>query len=288
MFFRAKVIVTAVILLLLAAGCASSQSLQVPTETTINLARATNTAAPSPSSTQIPATDTPIPHTNTPEPPTETPLPTATPDVPFEEVTFTTEDGIEIAATLFGEGDTALLMLHMGKDRADQESWHPFARLAAEQGFAALTLDLRGRGESGGEMHPPKMILDARAGAEFLRQWNFERLACLGASMGGTTCLRLALDGDLVGVVVISSTQSVGGENGVSAPDLRALMIPKLYVYGERDAIIPGEMELMFRNSAEPKQLITYDHAAHGTDLLLSAYGDDLRQQLLGFIDELR
>jgi hypothetical protein len=47
-------------------------------------------------------------------------------------------------------------------------------------------------------------------------------------------------------------------------------------------------MELMFRNSAEPKQLITYDHAAHGTDLLLSAYGDDLRQQLLGFIDELR
>jgi pimeloyl-ACP methyl ester carboxylesterase len=132
------------------------------------------------------------------------------------------------------------------------------------------------------------MILDARAGAEFLRQWNFERLACLGASMGGTTCLRLALDGDLVGVVVISSTQSVGGENGVSAPDLRALMIPKLYVYGERDAIIPGEMELMFRNSAEPKQLITYDHAAHGTDLLLSAYGDDLRQQLLGFIDELR
>jgi pimeloyl-ACP methyl ester carboxylesterase len=206
--------------------------------------------------------------------------------VPFEEVTFTTEDGVEIAATIFGEGDIALLMMHMGKGHAAQKSWHPFARLAAEQGFTALTLDLRGRGESGGEMHPPKMILDARAGIELLRQRNFSRFACLGASMGGTTCLRLALDGDLEGAVVISSTQSVGGDNGVSAPDLRALTIPKLYIYGVRDAIIPGDMELMFRNSAEPKQLITYDHAAHGTDLLLSVYGDDMRRQLLAFLIE--
>jgi pimeloyl-ACP methyl ester carboxylesterase len=81
---------------------------------------------------------------------------------------------------------------------------------------------------------------------------------------------------------------SVGGDNGVRAPDLRALAIPKLYVYGERDAIILGDMELMFRSSPEPKQLIRYDHGAHGTDLLLSDYGDDLRQQLLSFIDELR
>lgn len=288
MLSRVETIATAVIMLFFQAACASNTSIQVPIDTEIVVPSTVNTAEPTPSPTQIPASDTPIPPTDTPEPPTETPEPTATPDVPFEEVTFTTEDGIEIAATLFGEGETAILMLHMGKGRADQESWHPFARLAAETGLAALTLDLRGRGESGGDMHPPKMILDARAGIDFLRQRNFERFACLGASMGGTTCLRLALDEDLEGVVVISSTSSVGGENGVSAPDLRALTIPKLYVYGERDAIIPGEMELMFRNSAEPKQLIIYDHGAHGTDLLLSAFGDDLREQLLGFLDELR
>lgn len=138
-----------------------------------------------------------------------------------------------------------------------------------------MTVDLRGPGDYEGEMHPSKMILGARAGFEFLRQRNFKRVVCLGASMGGTTCLRLALDGDLAGVVVISSTQSVGGENGVGSPDLRSLMIPKLYVYGKRDAIIPVDMEMMFRNSAEPKQLIIYDHCAHGTNLLLSTNGDD-------------
>ena len=286
MDIRGKAMISSLIMVFLITGCANSPSTQVSSERTRKPPSATITAEPSP--TQPPATKTPEPATHTPEIPTETPQPTPTPDVPFEEVIFETEDGVEIAGTVFGEGDTALLMLHMGKGRATQKSWHPFARLAAEQGFAALTIDLRGRGESGGEMHPPKMILDARASIEFLNQRNFQRFACLGASMGGTTCLALALDGDLAGVVVISSTMSVGGENGVSAPDLRTLTIPKLYVYGERDAIIPGDMELMFKNSAEPKKLIKYDQAAHGTDLLLSAYGDDLRQQLLSFIDELR
>ena len=285
MDLRNRAMIISLIMVFLISSCASNPATQASSETIGVPPSATKPAVPSP--TQPPATDTPEPATNTPEIPTETPQPTPTPDVPFEEVTFETEDGVEIAATLFGEGDTALLMLHMGKGRATQKSWHPFARLAAEQGFAALTIDLRGRGGSGGDLHPPKIILDARAGIEFLRQRNYNQLACLGASMGGTTCLRLAVDGDLDGVVVISSTMSVGGENGVRAPDLRAVTIPKLYVYGERDAFVPGDMELMFRSSPEPKQLIKYDHGAHGTDLLLSAYGDDLRQQLLDFIAEL-
>lgn len=287
MAFRGLIIFVALILIFSYSGCTISPSTQEPSELISTSPSATITPKPSLTPTHTSFTDTPELPTETLLP-SETAQPTATLDVPFEKVTFQTEDGVEIAATLFGEGDTVLLMLHMGKGYADQESWHPFARLAAEQGFAALTVDLRGRGDSGGEMYPPWMILDARAARDFLRQRNFNRIVCLGASMGGTTCLRLALDGDLTAVVVISSTQSVGGENGVSAPDLRALTIPKLFVYGVRDSMIPAEMELMFRNSTEPKQLITYDHAAHGTDLFLSIYGDDLRQQLFTFLRDFR
>lgn len=287
MDIRGKVIISSLIMVFFISGCANNPSTQESSETPSITASATNTTQLSSTPTQPLFTDTPEPSVNTLKIPTETLKPTPTPDVPFEKVTFGTEDDVQIAATLFGEGDTALLMLHMGKGYADQESWHPFARLAAEGGFAALTIDLRGRGESEGELHPPKIILDARAGIDFLRQRNFKRIACLGASMGGTTCMRLALDADLAGIVVISSTRSVGGENGVSTQDLIAMEIPKLYVYGERDSIIPSEMELMFRNSAEPKQLITYDHAAHGTDLFLSIHGDDLRQNLLKFLKDL-
>jgi pimeloyl-ACP methyl ester carboxylesterase len=106
--------------------------------------------------------------------------------------------------------------------------------------------------------------------------------------MGGTTCLRLAKKGVLEGVVVVSSTQSLGGDNLVTSADLSSLVIPKLFIYGDRDSSILSDMLAMIRNPAEPKQAIVYENAAHGIDLLLSPYGDDMRQQLLAFLNELR
>ena len=80
------------------------------------------------------------------------PSPTATPDVPFEQISFVTEDNIEIVGTIFGigQGDLVVLMLHMGLGNCAQESWHPMARLLAEKGYSVLTIDFRGRGGSGG------------------------------------------------------------------------------------------------------------------------------------------
>jgi pimeloyl-ACP methyl ester carboxylesterase len=53
------------------------------------------------------------------------------------------------------------------------------------------------------------------------------------------------MDGDLVGVVVISSNQSVGGDNQISSPDLADLAIPLLFIYGDKDIGIRSAMELM-------------------------------------------
>jgi predicted alpha/beta hydrolase len=90
--------------------------------------------------------------------------PTTTPEVPYEKVTFSREDGIDIAATLFGKGDTALILLHMGKDDGTQTSWNPFARVVAERGFSALTVDARGRGESGETLKTNQLFLEPGQG----------------------------------------------------------------------------------------------------------------------------
>ena len=101
------------------------------------------------------ATDTPTPDTTiTPEPSPEAtmtpvPSPTVTP-IPFETVTFTTEDDVRLAGTLFGSGEIAVVMAHQGTYGADQTTWQPFARLLAERGYAALTFDFRGVGQSEG------------------------------------------------------------------------------------------------------------------------------------------
>jgi pimeloyl-ACP methyl ester carboxylesterase len=261
-------------------------------------------AAPTPTPTPVPPTTKPttIPPTVTPTPqpsptyamqPSFTPSPTSTPDFPLESVTFTTEDDIIIAGTLFGEGELAVLLLHMGLGRTDQKSWHPFARLLAEAGYTALAIDFRGRGASGGTasggLAPDRLIKDARAAVEFLRARGYNRLVCMGASMGGTTCLRLSMEVELEGVVVIASTMRLGEVNKVTNEDLSQSTIPKLFIYGSRDSPqVVLDMSSMVRAAQQPKEEIVYDSASHGTDLFRGPYGDNLRQHLLNFLNELR
>lgn len=238
------------------------------------------------------ATDTPV----TPVEPTNTPIPTdltatATPDVPAEAVTFTTEDGIQIAATLFGDGDLAVLMLHMGKGVAtgnDQQDWHPFARRLAEDGYSVLTLDFRGRGLSGGKFENDPVVLDAQAGLEFLRQRGFTRFVCLGAGIGGTTCMVLAVTEQPEGLIVLSSSLAAGPTNQVAEGDLVKFSMPKLFSYGENDGLgFPEAMDKIYRRAAEPKELVTCDSAAHGSDLLYGSCGEEIYQHILTFVQDI-
>ena len=280
---------------ILLSGCASPAP---PGGNTVQLSTPADTIAPTPALNQVVPTSTPtlVPSdTPAPQPSPSTtqtlpPSPTSTPDVPSEKITLTTEDDLLIAGTLFGEGqgDMAVLLLHMGLGSADQRSWHPFARLLAEAGYTALAIDFRGRGESEGNpanLATNLMIKDARAAVQFLQARGYNRLVCMGASMGGTTCLRLAMETELEGVVVIASTMRVGQDNRVTTADLSQLTIPKLFVCGRNDFTdVVSDMSTMYRAAQQPKQEVIYDNAAHGTSLLLGPYGDDLRQHLLDFL----
>lgn len=278
------VLVAAIVFLALVSGCGGEPSTAMP-------APATNTpqeTAPRPT-----AVATALPEETVPPElpaPTVTPVLTVTPDVPAEEVSFATDDGATIAGTLFGDGDIAVLFLHQGYGTATQTSWHPFARLAAEQGYAALTITFRGRGKSEGVKSDDYLMRDARAAVGFLRERGFERLVCMGAGIwGGEPCLRLALAGELDGVAIIAAPMVTGTSGEITDQALSQLTIPKLFVYGERDSegVAEGMLRL-YELSAEPKTLVHYDSAARGTELLRSPFGDDVRERLLRFLDEVR
>ena len=118
-------IVTAGVTLFL--GCTSAPTIQMPASPTRTTLPPTTTPSPMPTATPLPTKNQPVNRSTT----------TSTPDIPIEKVTFTTEDGIQIAATLFGDGDLPVLMLHMGKGPAtgnDQLDWHPVARRLAAAG----------------------------------------------------------------------------------------------------------------------------------------------------------
>ena len=149
-------------------------------------------------------------------------------------------------------------------------------------------MDFRGRGASGGEFENDPVILDALAALDFLRQRGFSRYVCLGAGLGGTTCMVMALEDPPEALIVLSSSLTIGQNNTLAESDLARLSMPKLFAYGERDSFgFPAAMQTIHRRAAGPKALLTCDTAAHGSDLLYGTCGEDFYQQILSFLNEI-
>jgi len=184
-----------------------------------------------------------------------------------------------------------------------------------------LTLDFRGRGQSQGYLQASQLIKDVNAAIQFLRGRGYQRIVCMGASMGGTACLRAALDHDLAGLVVIASPMSSGTPTAIEPDEFSRLKLPKLYVCAENDhysLVIPqmnyprglprgiktflesgsrqaaryptrfGRMKQMFELSPEPKQIQFFPGTVHGTELFDTEHGDEFRNLLLTFVERLR
>ena len=256
-------------------------------------ARSSTTSAPSTASTTSPVsgsseTSTTVADTTTPE--TEAPSSTTMADPLTETVTFTTSDGVQLAGTLFGTGDVAVVLAHQGTPGANQTTWHAFGKLLAERGYTALAFDFRGIGRSGGVPDRRKLDIDLLSALQFLRDEGHEEILCFGASMGGTTCIQIAIDGyELAGVVALSSALITGyGPNDleVSEDDLGSLTLPKAFIAAENDTdLVVGDITRMYEASPEPKALYLLPGSAHGTSLFKTEAGSELTTILLDFLE---
>lgn len=275
----------------------------VPTNTpappTATAAPPTATAAP-PTAT---ATATPVPPSATPVPPTATNTPrptrapTSTPER-YETLTLTTSDGLELAAWLYRPAGSSAkpVAVVLGHElSASHWSWHSFALQLADAGYTALAFDFRGHGESEGDQDLSLVAVDTAAAIQALESSGYDRVACVGASMGGSGCLAAALDTKLVGLANLSGPMNIpqqyGGVILVTWDELATLTMPKLFVITEEDRVTPGfvaDFVEMSERAPEPKELIVYSGGWHGTSLLHhEEHGEDLRARLIGFLESL-
>ena len=282
---------TATFLVLTVSGCGSSPS---PTATSVP-----PTATP-PAPTETPtATATPVPPTETSTPTvTATPLPTVTPtpvptvEYSTEAVSFTTEDDLKLSGTLFlSEGGTAVVLTHMAGGGNDQQNWVSFAKQIARRGFTALTFDFRcyGQSDCGGNTSGDVLSIDIGAAIGFLREQGFQRIVCMGASMGGRGCVSVAFDKELAGLVIVSGTVS-GDPDKQNFEDFVSPDMPKLFIVSESDHIAGRTLEMthLYESAPEPKIFKTFPGSAHGTELLSSEYRREFRETLLNFLEEIR
>lgn len=112
---------------------------------------------------------------------------------PVEQIRYQGRDGIELVADVAGPADgSPVLFLHGGGQT--RQSWGRAIDQAARRGYRALTLDMRGHGESGwspdGRYDMDRFANDVRAVIETMSG----PPVIVGASMGGLTGLLVSAE----------------------------------------------------------------------------------------------
>jgi hypothetical protein len=231
------------------AGCAAPQpaltttSQPVPTQTSA----LTPTSIPSPT---LASTSTPVP------------VPTG------KETIFDESSSRNLAGTLYGEGETAILLANM--IISGEKQWDPFVAAVDKQKFTTVTFDYRNINDVGQDMD---LILG------WLKEAGFTRVVCIGASLGTRACSNIALEPETVGMVLIAGS--------VHHASVAEATYPKLFISGALDRWA-FDIQMGYEQAAEPKELVLFEeNRAHGTDLFSSKDGEQFLTLLIDFVNSL-
>ena len=154
-------------------------------------------------------------------------VPPANLGAPFEDVTFTTSDGLTLHGWYVPSENGAAVIAFPGRSGPQKP-----ARLLVEHGYGVLLFDRRGEGESDGDPNTLGWsgIADLNAAVAFLQSRadvDPKRIGGIGLSVGGELLLQAAAESDGLKAVVSEGAgirsvrealEASGGERLVAAP----------------------------------------------------------------------
>lgn len=178
-----------------------------------------------------------------------------------EDVTLTTEDGLELGAWLVPArgADREAAVLVANGNAGSREGRAPLARALAREGFTVLLFDYRGYGGNPGRPSEEGLAMDARAAADALalRGHAPERTLYFGESLGAAVVTALAAERPPAGLFLRSPFSSLADTGAHHYPFLpvRTLLwdtypvretvagidVPTSVVRGDRDRVVPTE-----------------------------------------------
>ena len=207
---------------------------------------------------------------------TPSPQPTATAVLPkpgLPEGDFSLKDiNLAFKATLRGQGDLVVVMANQGNN--DTYRWEPLAKKLVDKGFVTVNFTYA-TAEMGSATTELDQVLDY-----LVQRGKYQRIVCIGGSMGGTACGSESWRAEIVGMALLA-----GGD----APNLSEAKFPKLFVAGEFDGCCVDFMRTAYERAAEPKELKIFPGTgAHAVDLFGSEFSDELTDMLVKFVEKLR
>ncbi len=202
------------------------------------------------------------------------------PQAPEGEVTFITEDGIEINGNIFGTGNKWVILSHMFG--SSQAAWYYFAQYLVDNGYIVLTYDFRGYGKSGGSRDTSEILnmdKDLESALNFIKQYDAEKIFLTGASMGGTISLVVASKQTIDGVISISSPAEMGDLSALDA--VVNIDAPKFFIVSRQDQPYAGDAEALYQASPEPKSIKILEGKNHGTNIFDGTENSEIAKQII-------
>jgi fermentation-respiration switch protein FrsA (DUF1100 family) len=211
--------------------------------------------------------------------------------LPFEEVSFRTTDGVQIAAwyipaqpanergvVLFSHGNAGNI-----SDRLDS------IRIFHGLNLGVLIYDYRGYGRSGGSPTEEGTYRDAEAAWEYLvtyRRVKPEKIVLFGRSLGSAVATEMALRKRAAALIIESGFTSVPDLGSTFFPHLpvrlisrfhyntaakvERITIPKLIIHSPDDEIVPFDHgRTIFERAAAPKAFLQI-RGGHNEGFLMS------------------
>jgi fermentation-respiration switch protein FrsA (DUF1100 family) len=230
-------------------------------------------------------------------PPVETVLPGA------EDVTFATEDGLELHGWFLPAADpiaTVVVFHGNGGNRADRTD---IAAGLAERRIQVLLAEYRGYGENPGAPTEDGLRADARAALRYLASRpdvDAGRIVLFGESLGSGVAVGLAVESPPAAMILRSPFTSFAEIARMHYPMLPAksllpdtfdslarigdVEVPLLVIAGSHDSIVPPESSRRLMEAAnEPKEYVEFAGADHNDWVL--AEGPRMLDEVAAFVE---
>jgi alpha-beta hydrolase superfamily lysophospholipase len=222
-----------------------------------------------------------------------------------ERVTFTSDDGVLLVGSYFtpklgiNNSTPSVILLHMlGKDRS---TWNEFAQDLSHKGYVALSVDLRGHGESKRKDNSTisyqsfvpddfkNMTLDVKAAKEFLirdKNANPYKVSIIGASIGANIALNYAAsDHNIKSVILLSPGLDYMGVTTLSA--ITQYRNPIYIAATKGDSQSAKDSQTLCQKIMCHENITILEKAdSHGTDMFSNdTIGAKLRNMIFSWLD---
>jgi fermentation-respiration switch protein FrsA (DUF1100 family) len=213
-----------------------------------------------------------------------------------------TSDGAKIHGWWVHRDDSPLVTLFLHGNGGNITYYTPIVQEIAAAGTSVLILDYRGYGKSNGRPSEQGLYRDSEAGFIYLlgKGYRAEHIIIHGQSLGSAVAIDLASRRPCAALILEAPFTSASDVAGTlvpfigpllvrsfnSLPKIRWIRVPKFFMQGDRDEVIPLRLgQELFAAAQEPKTFWIIPSAGHN-DILETA-GAEYRHRLKAFYESL-